>query len=58
MLVVINAALTIVPFVVICIAVRCLMKRKNVELSDVQRHAGENRRARKVFLLGFWRNEE
>lgn len=58
MLALVNAALTVVPLVLICIAVRLLMKRRNVDLSDVQKQAGPNRRARKVFLLGFWRTEE
>jgi hypothetical protein len=34
------------------------MKRRDVDLSDVQAQAGQNRRARKVFLFGAWRNEE
>jgi hypothetical protein len=54
----INTAITVVPFVLIGIAVRLLMGRKGVELSDVQRQAGSNRRPRKIFLLGFWRTEE
>jgi hypothetical protein len=58
MLALINAALTVVPLVLICIAVRLLMRRRNVDLSDVQQQAGANRRPRKVFFLGFWRSEE
>ena len=54
----INIAVTVVPFVLIGIAIRFLMKRKEVELSDVQRQAGPNRKPRKVFLLGFWRTED
>jgi hypothetical protein len=34
-----------------------LKKRKGVDLSDVQAQAGPIRKARKVFLLGAWRNE-
>ncbi len=48
----------VTPFLIIGIAARLLMKRKGVDLSDVQAQAGSNRRARKVFLLGAWRNEE
>ena len=48
----------VAPFLIIGIAVKLLMKRKGVDLSDVQAQAGPNRRARKVFLLGAWRNEE
>jgi hypothetical protein len=34
-----------------------LMKRTGA-ISDVQAQAGQNRRKRKVFLLGVWRDEE
>ena len=54
----INLAVTVVPFVLIGIGIRFLMRRKGVELTDVQRQAGANRKPRKVFLLGFWRTEE
>jgi hypothetical protein len=48
----------VAPFLIIGIAAKLLMKRKGVDLSDVQAQAGPNRRARKVFLLGAWRSEE
>jgi hypothetical protein len=48
----------VAPFLIIGIAAKLLMKRRGVDLSDVQAQAGPNRRARKVFLLGAWRNEE
>ena len=48
----------VTPFLVIGIAAKLLVKRKGVDLSDVQAQAGSNRRARKVFLLGALRNEE
>ena len=48
----------VTPFLIIGIAAKLLMKRRGVDLSDVQDQAGPNRRARKVFLLGAWRNEE
>ena len=48
----------VAPFLIIGIAVKLLMKRRSVDLSDVQAQAGPKRRARKVFLLGAWRNEE
>ena len=48
----------VAPFLIIGIAAKLLMKRRSVDLSDVQAQAGPNRRARKVFLLGAWRNEE
>lgn len=34
-----------------------VMQHHGAELSDVQAQVGENRRPRKVFLLGFWRSE-
>jgi hypothetical protein len=34
-----------------------LMTRTGVDLADVQALAGPNRRKRKVFLLGMWREE-
>jgi len=48
----------VAPFLIIGIAAKLLMKRRGVDLSDVQAQAGPNRRARKVFLLGAWRNEK
>jgi hypothetical protein len=48
----------VTPFLIIGIAVRLLMKQRGVDLSDIQAQARPNRRVRKVFLLGAWRNEE
>jgi len=48
----------VAPFLIIGIAVKLLMKRKGVDLSDVQAQAGPNRKTRKMFLLGGWRSEE
>jgi hypothetical protein len=48
----------VAPFLIIGIAVKLLMKRRGVDLSDVQAQAGPKRRARKLFLLGAWRHEE
>ncbi|MDI4231661.1 MULTISPECIES: hypothetical protein [unclassified Bradyrhizobium] len=47
----------VAPFVIIGIIARLLMKRSSVDLPDVQAQAGANRRPRKAFLLGGWRNE-
>jgi hypothetical protein len=47
----------LVPFLVIGLAARLLMKRSSVDLTDVQSQAGANRRPRRVFLLGGWRKE-
>jgi hypothetical protein len=33
------------------------MKRKGADLSDIHAQAGPNRRKRRVFLLGAWRDE-
>ena len=51
-------AIYVTPFLIIGIATKLLMKRRGVDLSDVQAQAGSNRKARKVFLLGAWRKEE
>ena len=51
-------AIYLIPFLIIGIAVKLLMKRRSVDLSDVQAQAGPNRKARKMFLLGAWRREE
>jgi hypothetical protein len=51
-------AIYVAPFLIIGIATKLLMKRRGVDLSDVQGQAGPNRKARKVFLLGAWRKEE
>ena len=48
----------VAPFLIVGIAVKLLMKRRGVDLSDVQAQAGPKRRTRKVFLLGAWRNEK
>jgi hypothetical protein len=37
---------------------RWLMKRYGVDLDDVHKQAGDNRRERDVFLLGAWRKEK
>jgi hypothetical protein len=47
----------VAPFFIIGIIAKVLMKRSSVDLTDVQAQAGANRRPRKVFLLGGWRNE-
>jgi hypothetical protein len=51
-------AIYVTPFLIIGIAAKLLMKRRGVDLSDVQAQARPNRRARKLFLLGAWRKEE
>jgi len=51
-------AIYLVPFLVIGTLAKLLMKRKGVDLTDVQAQAGPNRRKRRVFLLGAWRTEE
>ena len=45
-------------FLAIGLAARRWMRRRDVDLSDVQKQAGSNRRPRKVFLLGAWRWED
>jgi hypothetical protein len=48
----------VVPFLALGLAGFWLMRRKGVDLEDVQAQAGRNRRKRRVFFLGFWRWEE
>ena len=40
------------------IALGKLMRQTGVDLTDVQAQAGSNRGKRRVFLLGFWRDED
>jgi hypothetical protein len=40
------------------VALGKLMRQTGVDLTDVQAQAGPNRRKRKVFLLGAWRDED
>ena len=38
-------------------AINKWMSRRDVDLADIQAQAGPNRRKRRLFLLGFWREE-
>jgi hypothetical protein len=49
-------AIYIMPFLILAVTVRFLMKRYAVDLPDVQKQAGGPPRRR--FLLGVWRKEE
>ena len=51
-------AIYMVPFLLLGLLIRLVMKRYAVDLTDVQSQAGSRRRARKVFLLGAWRTEK
>ena len=51
-------AIYVTPFLVLGAAAKLLMRRYSVDLTDVQKQAGPNRRARRVFLLGGWRTEK
>ncbi|MGY4406531.1 flagellar biosynthesis/type III secretory pathway M-ring protein FliF/YscJ [Bradyrhizobium sp. USDA 3315] len=46
-------AIYLMPFVIIAIAIRLLMRRYAVDLPDVQKQAGSAPKRR--FLLGAWR---
>jgi hypothetical protein len=46
------------PFLVLGIVAKLFMKRRSVDLTDVQAQAGPNRGKRKLFLLGSWRRED
>jgi hypothetical protein len=39
------------------LAITKWMSRRDFDLADIQAQAGTNRRKRRMFLLGFWRNE-
>jgi hypothetical protein len=51
-------AIYVVPFLLLGLAIKLVMKRYAVDLTDIQKQAGPNRKARRVFLLGGWRKEE
>jgi hypothetical protein len=51
-------AIYVTPFLIFGLAVKFLMRRYGVELTDVQAQAGPNRKPRRVFLLGGWRTED
>ncbi len=51
-------AIYVVPFLLLGLVIRLLVKRYAVDLTDVQSQAGSRRKARKVFLLGAWRTEK
>jgi hypothetical protein len=47
----------VTPFLFLGAAAKFLMKRRAVDLPDIQAQAGRNRRPRRAFLLGSWRTE-
>ena len=49
-------AIYVMPFLIIGVVIKLLMKRYAVDLPDVQKHAGS--RPRRRFLLGAWRTDE
>jgi hypothetical protein len=49
-------AIYVMPFLIIGVAIKLLMKRYAVDLRDVQKNAGSKPKRR--FLLGFWRTDE
>jgi hypothetical protein len=51
-------AIYVTPFLVIGVAIKLLLTRYSVDLSDVQEQAGPKRKPRKIFLLGGWRTEK
>ena len=51
-------AIYVIPFLILGALARLMMKRHALDLTDVQSQAGENRKARRVFLLGGWRTEK
>jgi hypothetical protein len=51
-------AIYVIPFLILGLMVKLLLRRHVVDLTDVQERAGPKRRPRKVFLLGSWRTEK
>ena len=51
-------AIYVTPFLFLGVIAKFLMKRRAVDLTDIQAQAGPNRRPRRVFLLGSWRTEK
>jgi hypothetical protein len=52
-------AIYVTPFLFLGAIAKFLMKRRAVDLTDIQAQAGgPNRRPRRVFLLGSWRTEK
>ena len=39
------------------LAIKKWMSRRDFDLADIQAQAGTSRRKRRMFLLGFWRDE-
>jgi hypothetical protein len=50
-------AVYLIPFLLIGLSTRIWMKRKGIELSDVQAEGDPHRKRRPRFLLGIWRDE-
>ena len=51
-------AIYVTPFVILGVVAKLLLRRNIVDLTDVQKQAGPNRKPRRVFLLGGWRAED
>jgi hypothetical protein len=54
---VLTLAVYVAPFVVIGVAAKLWMRRRGVELTDVQAEGDPHRKRRPRFLLGIWRDE-
>lgn len=54
------AFIYLAPFIIIGVIARMIMKQrmKGASLGDIQEMAGPNRRKRRLFLLGSWRDED
>lgn len=52
-----NLAIYVTPFLILAIGAKLLLRRHMVDLEDVHEQAGPNRRPRRVFLLGSWRED-
>jgi hypothetical protein len=51
-------AIYVMPFIILGVVAKILLRRHVVDLTDVQEQAGPRRKPRRVFLLGGWRTED
>jgi hypothetical protein len=51
-------AIYVTPFLILGAGAKLLMNRYGVDLDDVQKQSGPQRRKRKLFLLGGWHSED
>ncbi len=55
---IVTAAIYFGTFIALGLGVRHWIRRRHVDLADMHEQARPERRARRMFLLGAWRNEK